>query len=426
MAVGGGGGGGGQPPSGNQPPPTNWGRYVPNEVVIEVASNVSPQTIAAMLRRHGLTQLEAINLQSSNTLILRLRINGRRSVPTVVRALAAEGYLSQPNIIATLQEASAAPAASVSDLEQYALVRMRMPEAHTLANGHRVLIAVIDGGVDTEHPELAGLILDTFDAIGTGDRVHPHGTSIVGAIAARARLRGTAPGAHILVARAFGTQRTSMDGTTTDILKAIDWAMQRGARVINMSFAGGRDPAIERRLNVARGRGIILVAAAGNAGPTSPALYPAAIPGVIAVTATDEDDRIYRSAVRGNHITIAAPGVNLMLPTVGGDYRVASGHVVLGGRNHRRDRPDARAQSRPQPGGGAPRADQHGPRSGRPRHRPPVRGRAGGRLPGGDVGHAGRPVGRCRPARALDRWRLAIKIRYFKGLGENRRPRENS
>ena len=200
-----------------------------------------------------------------------------------------------------------------------------MPEAHTLANGHRVLIAVIDGGVDTEHPELAGLILDTFDAIGTGDRVHPHGTSIVGAIAARARLRGTAPGAHILVARAFGTQRTSMDGTTTDILKAIDWAMQRGARVINMSFAGGRDPAIERRLNVARGRGIILVAAAGNAGPTSPALYPAAIPGVIAVTATDEDDRIYRSAVRGNHITIAAPGVNLMLPTVGGDYRVASG-----------------------------------------------------------------------------------------------------
>ena len=91
---GGGGGGGGQPPSGNQPPPTNWGRYVPNEVVIEVASNVSPQTIAAMLRRHGLTQLEAINLQSSNTLILRLRINDRRSVPTVVRALAAEGYLS--------------------------------------------------------------------------------------------------------------------------------------------------------------------------------------------------------------------------------------------------------------------------------------------------------------------------------------------
>lgn len=319
---GGGAGGGSQPPS--SPPPTDWGRYVPNEVVVEVTSNVSPQSIAALLRRHRLTQLEAIDLRSSNTSIRRLRINDRRPVTAVVRALAAEGLVAQPNIIAGLQEMGTTPV-SMSDLEQYALARMRMSEAHTLASGHRVLIAVIDGGVDTRHPELAGMILDTFDAIGHGDRVHPHGTSIVGAIAARARLRGTAPGAHILVARAFGTQRSSMDGTTTDILKAIEWAMQRGARVINMSFAGGRDPAVERRLDLARSRGIILVAAAGNAGPSSPPLYPAANPAVIAVTATDEDDRLYRSAVRGNHIAIAAPGVNLMLPALGGDYRVASG-----------------------------------------------------------------------------------------------------
>jgi subtilisin family serine protease len=82
---------------------------------------------------------------------------------------------------------------------------------------------------------------------------------------------------------------------------------------------------VDRRLNLARQRGIILVAAAGNAGPTSPALFPAASPGVIAVTATDEDDRIYRAAVRGSHIAIAAPGVNLMLPALGGDYRMTSG-----------------------------------------------------------------------------------------------------
>lgn len=319
---GGGGGGGGQPPA---PPRTNWGRYVPNEVVVEVPSSMSPQAIAALLRRHSLTQLEAINLQFSNTSIRRLRINNRRPVPVVVRALAAEGLVVQPNLIASLQQASAAPAASSCDLDQYAVARMRMPEAHTLANGHRVLIAVIDGGVDAQHPELAGLILDTYDAIGAGDRVHAHGTSIVGAIAARVRLRGTAPGAHILLARAFGTQRTSMDGTTTDIIKAIEWSMQRGARIINMSFAGDHNPAIERRLNMARGRGIILVAAAGNAGPNSRPQYPAAQPGVIAVSATDEDDRLYRSAVRGNHIAIAAPGVNLVLPTLGGECRVTSG-----------------------------------------------------------------------------------------------------
>ena len=75
-----------------------------------------------------------------------------------------------------------------------------------------------------------------------------------------------------------------------------------------MSFAGPRDPAIERRLATARARGIILVAAAGNAGPNSAPLYPAADPNVIAVTATDDNDRIFRSANRGNHIAIAAPG----------------------------------------------------------------------------------------------------------------------
>lgn len=321
---GGGGSGSGQPPSpppGNQPP-SNWGRYVPNEVVVEIAASMSPQAIAAVMRRHRLTQLEAIDLQSSGTSIRRFRINNRRPVPTVVRALAAEGFVVQPNLIATLQDALGL---SQTAFEQYAFARLRMPEAHALATGSRVLIAVIDSGADTQHPELAGMILDTFDAIGSGDRVHPHGTSIVGAIAARVRLRGTAPGAHILAARAFGQNRNSMDGTTTDIIKALEWSMQRGARIINMSFAGSRDPAIERRLAAARRHGIILVAAAGNAGPTSVPLYPAANPAVIAVTATDVDDRIYRMAVRGNHITVAAPGVDLWLPMPGGDYRRTSG-----------------------------------------------------------------------------------------------------
>jgi hypothetical protein len=320
----GGGGGGSQPPStppGGQPP-SSWGRYVPNEVVVEIAANMSPQAMAAVMRRHRLTQLEAINLQGSGTSIRRLRIDNRRPVPAVVRALAAEGFVAQPNLIATLQEGPALPQAA---FEQYALARMRMTEAHALATGERVLIAVVDSGADVQHPELAGMILDSFDAIGSGDRVHPHGTSIVGAIAARVRLRGTAPGAHILVARAFGAHHNSMDGTTTDILKALEWSMQRGARIINMSFAGARDPAIERRLAVARRQGIVLVAAAGNAGPNSVPLYPAANPAVIAVTATDIDDRIYRAAVRGNHIAVAAPGVDLWLPRPGGDYRRTSG-----------------------------------------------------------------------------------------------------
>src|SRR5205823_6078042 len=115
------------------------------------------------------------------------------------------------------------------------------------------------------------------------------------------------------------------EGTTFAILKGIDWAADRGARIINMSFAGPRDPAVARSLAAARAKGIVLSAAAGNAGPKSPPLYPAADPNVIAVTATDADDKLFPAANRGRHIAVAAPGVDLLLPALDSAYQVISG-----------------------------------------------------------------------------------------------------
>ena len=83
------------------------------------------------------------------------------------------------------------------------------------------------------------------------------------------------------------------------ILKGIDWAVAHGARVINMSFAGPYDPDIARGLAAARQKGVVLVAAAGNAGPKSPPLYPAADKNVIAVTATDSENQLLPQANRG-------------------------------------------------------------------------------------------------------------------------------
>ena len=128
----------------------------------------------------------------------------------------------------------------------------------------------------------------------------------------------------------------------------MDWALAQGARVINMSFAGPHDPELERRLADARKRGVILIAAAGNAGPKSKPLYPAADRNVIAVTATDADDRLFAEANRGGHIAVAAPGVDILLPARGGlpgDF----GHVVRGRGGQRHRGADARAQARPRP-----------------------------------------------------------------------------
>ena len=92
-----------------------------------------------------------------------------------------------------------------------------------------------------------------------------------------------------------------------------------------MSFAGPADPAIHRSLEAARKKGIVLIAAAGNAGAKSPPLYPAADPNVIAVTATDADDKLFEQSNRGRHIAMAAPGAQILVAIPDGGYEVSSG-----------------------------------------------------------------------------------------------------
>jgi subtilisin family serine protease len=244
----------------------------------------------------------------------------------VVRAIAADRSTVAVSLNYIMRLYGEAPAAaSAPPLEQYALVKMQLPQAHALAQGGDVLIAIVDGGVDASHPELQGVIEDTFDAARAGNKGHPHGTAVAGAIAAHARLKGSAPAARILAAQAFDRGQDRMEGNGYVVAKAIYWATDRGARVINMSFAGSRDPNIEQSLRYARHKGVILVAAAGNKGPLSAPLFPAANPDVIAVTATDQNDRVFQLANRGKHIAIAAPGVELFLPGLNGTYQEISG-----------------------------------------------------------------------------------------------------
>jgi subtilisin family serine protease len=85
----------------------------------------------------------------------------------------------------------AAVPVSAGDPAQYALARLRLPQAHTLAKGDKVLIAVIDSAIDTTHPELNGMVVKTYDAL--GEKPHAHGTAVAGAIVANAKLMGVAP-----------------------------------------------------------------------------------------------------------------------------------------------------------------------------------------------------------------------------------------
>jgi hypothetical protein len=302
--------------------------FVPNEVVIEVNGTPSPAEVDALARRHSLTRIESQYYRLTNSTMFRWRIPAGRSVEEVVRLLSGDTNIKsvQPNYVFRIQQA-AQSVISKGDPAQYTLAKLRIPQAHTVTKGDNVLVAVIDSGIDVTHPELNGVIAGTFAAFDPMEKPHSHGTAIAGAIAAQARLRlmGCAPAVRILAIKAFREADFGAEGTSFNIFKGLEYAVAQGAQVINMSFAGPRDPLLERSIAAAHERGIVLVAAVGNAGPNSAPLYPAADPRVIAVTATDATDKLFAAAVRGNHVAVAAPGVDIALLAPGGSFQFASG-----------------------------------------------------------------------------------------------------
>jgi len=243
----------------------------------------------------------------------------------VRREFAGDGSVRslQANYRYVLQDQKAVPAEG--DSAQYALAKLRLPQAHTLVHGANVTVAVIDSGIDARHPELANSIADSFDALDSKEGPHAHGTGIAGAIVAHARLMGSAPEARIIAIRAFGGTTGGAESTSFVILRSLNYAAEHGAQIVNMSFAGPKDAVIERAIAATAARGLVLVAAAGNAGAKSPPLYPAANPNVIAVSATDAQDRLFAASNRGNYIALAAPGVDVFLPAPDGKYQMTSG-----------------------------------------------------------------------------------------------------
>jgi subtilisin family serine protease len=300
-------------------------RTIAGEIVAEIDGSLSDAQADNLARRHGLARVGSQNIPLIGGTIGLFRVTDRRTVETVSRELATDAGVRsvQPNFRYVLQDQKAA--LTEGDPAQYAIAKLRLPQAHTLAHGANVVVAVIDSGIDVKHPELANAIADSFDALGGKEGPHLHGTGIAGAIVSHARLMGSAPAARILAIRAFGAAPNGAESTSFVVLKGLDYAAAHGAQIVNMSFAGPKDALIERGIAAAAAKGIVMVAASGNAGPKSPPLYPAANAKVIAVSATDAEDRLFAASNRGSHIALSAPGVDIFLPAPDGKYQMTSG-----------------------------------------------------------------------------------------------------
>jgi hypothetical protein len=194
-----------------------------------------------------------------------------------------------------------------------------------------VRVAVIDSGIDGEHAEFEGRIAGHQSFVGGSALVDGdgHGTFVAGLIAANANnatgVAGMAAGAELLVAKVV--ERNDLIDVEAEV-RAIRWAVRNGARVINMSLGGARDPRNPDRdafsqleadaIGWAHGQGVVVVAAVGNNTETPPrpwpfASYPAALPHVLGVSAIARDGAVPAFSHRDKiYNDIAAPGVGIV------------------------------------------------------------------------------------------------------------------
>lgn len=188
-----------------------------------------------------------------------------------------------------------------------------LPAAWDVTTGSEsVSIAILDSGVQATHPDLAGGVdpgYDFVDRDGDPADVLGHGTAVAGIAAARANNGLGAAGAcwscRILPLRVLGLEGFARFAT---MALAIDDAVARGAAVVNLSLYGeDRNGALEASIRRASAAGVVVVAAAGNEGTTTPQ-YPAAYADVLGVAATDENGGLAVYSSRGDWVKVAAPG----------------------------------------------------------------------------------------------------------------------
>jgi thermitase len=200
---------------------------------------------------------------------------------------------------------------------RWGVERINVSAAWDEADGFRgVLVAVLDTGIASDAP-FAHRIMASMDftGIGSTEDEHGHGTHMAGTIAA------IAPNANLLNARVADRRGRC---STPDVARAIRWAADRGAQVINISLEVAPSPELERAVNYAWERGAIVVAAAGNSGSTTPA-FPAAYVTVMAVAGTNQSDGLAVLSNHGDWVDIAAPGFKIYAERPGNELGYETG-----------------------------------------------------------------------------------------------------
>jgi thermitase len=203
-----------------------------------------------------------------------------------------------------------------------------IPDLPVTTDSPEVLIAVLDTGIDQQHEDLTGKVVGSinFSDSPTSADLNGHGTHVAGIIAAVTDngigIAGVAPNARLLNVKVADDNGIVWP---SKVAKAIVWAVDNGAQIINMSLVlPTSSPELEQAIQYAWDRGVVLVAGAGN-GIKSIPMYPAYYSEVIAVAATDIDGNLWSKSNYGDWIDAYAPGVDIYSTLPGNKYGYESG-----------------------------------------------------------------------------------------------------
>lgn len=292
--------------------------YDPQRIAVTVKRGASRREVEAAFARAGVELEESI--PAIHAYLLRVAperqaqaVESLRASPVVARA--------GPDVVAhaldTTPNDSQWP-------DQEGLRVIGLPRAWDTSRGSsRLVVAVVDTGVDPGQPDLRGALVPGVNLVDPSAAPlddHGHGTSVAGIVAARSdNGQGMAGVCWFCVVMPVKVLDAGGTGDDTRIAAGIVWAVDHGARVVNLSLGGpGSSPELAAALAYAASKGAVTVAAAGNSGSTVP-FYPAADSTALSVAATTTTDRAYPWSNYGSWVDVAAPGCNIA-PARGGGY----------------------------------------------------------------------------------------------------------
>jgi len=333
--------------------------HVQDQVVLKIDPQNSGNVLQTLSALGISPVVGSTEIDSLDTLVIQVPSDQLNTVLNTLQA--SEGVeFAEPNYLVQLSSLPNDPFLA----QQTGLWVMQVPQTwDALPSMQEVLVAVIDTGVDFNHPDLSDAIWQNvgetgLDSNGADKRFNDldddyngyvddwrgwnmvsannnpnddqgHGSRLAGVIGARMNnsigIAGIAPNARILPVK---TLDNTGYGSYTQVAEGIVYATDMGARIINLGFGGaGSSELLQNAIDYAVARGVLVIAAAGNGGVNT-TYYPAAYPGVIAVGSVDNDLTWSPFSSSGTHISLVAPGVGVYSTLPGASYSATSGTSI--------------------------------------------------------------------------------------------------